>query len=149
MIPFADYEGGEERTGLRKRLVCCSIKNRAAREAINQMQAGDSKEIFPATRMISDDNKSEFSSITGQRADYVNGVMGVPSDRFLQTKGPQSLYAYDYESDEHMDVLFAEFGSKARTSLFVRKLGPPPMLDSASGGSEVVIKVEVSSYYTM
>jgi hypothetical protein len=136
------YSEEEQRAGW-KRVVCCSLKNRVNKNSVHQLNTEDVKEVFPATRMVSDDN-SEFSSIIGQKADYVNGVMGIPSDRFIKTRGPQSLYAYDYESNEHMDVLYAQSGIKARNSLFVRKLGPPPALLSSSNGDDVVIQVEVS-----
>ena len=82
-------------------------------------------------------------SITGEKADLVNGVMGVPSDHFLDAKGPQSLYAYDYDSNEHMVVQYSEFGPKSRKTISVRSLGSPPSLSAAAGREQVVIQVEV------
>jgi hypothetical protein len=133
----------QDRTGL-KRLVCCSVKDHANGNILNQLDPGDNNDVFPATRMISDENEV-LSSVCGQKADFLNGVMGVPSDQFIDTKGPQSLYAYDYESNEAMDALYSEFGKEARKSLFLRKLGPPPTLLSSSGSDEVVVKVAVRS----
>ena len=128
------------------RLVCCSAKTTAAASvsSLRNLESRDTgiTDIFPMTRMISDDHTKQ-ASIYGQEADFKNGIMGVSSDRFLETKGPQSLFAYDYDSNEHMDVIYNEFGKPAKRSLFLRKLGPPPALLASSNVDEVVVKVEV------
>jgi hypothetical protein len=145
MLPYPTDEEEQARAGW-KRVACCSIKNYGNKDAVNQLKIEDVREVFPATRMIGEHN-TEVSSIVGRSADYVNGVMGVPSDRFLEAKGPQSLYAYDYESNEHKDIIYTEFCRKPRSSLTVRHLGPPPALLSSSSADAVVIQVEVSFTY--
>jgi hypothetical protein len=129
-----------ENRALWKRIVCCSAKNINRGDLVSRLKRADAAELFPTTRMISND---ATHAITGQKADHVNGVMGVPSERFVESKGPQSLYAYDYESSEHMDVQYKEPNQKPRSNLAVRSLGPPPSISD----DEIVIQVEVRSSF--
>jgi hypothetical protein len=124
------------------KVVCCNVGKKIKKDGdlVNQLRREDAAEVFPATRMIAN-GQSQY--VTGDKVDLVNGVMGVPSDHFLDAKGPQSLYAYDYESHEHMDVQYTEMGQRSRSSISVRSLGPPPSLSASSGGDHVVIQVEV------
>lgn len=138
-IILEDDEGSfdvSENHMLWKRVVCCSVKNMKGSDLVNRFNRVDAAEVFPATRMISN---GRTHAITGQKADHVNGVMGVPSDRFFESEGPQSLYAYDYESNVHMDVQYGETNQRPRSSISVRNLGPPPSI----AWDEVVIQVEV------
>lgn len=134
------YRAPKTRNRLSK-LACWSSHHRS-KEVLHQLKIEDAKEVFPATRMVSNDN-FQSSAVTGGGADYVNGVMGVPSDRFLNAKGPQSLYAYDYESAEHMDAFYPSVTAKPRSSVLVRKIGSPPGLGPSTIGHEVVLQVEV------
>jgi hypothetical protein len=87
--------------------------------------------------------KTDAAGVIGQNTDLVNGVMGVPSDHLIQSSGPQSLYAYDYDSNENMDVSYTKSNQKARGSISVRSLGPPRSLSWSLGGENIVIQVEV------
>jgi hypothetical protein len=124
------------------KVVCCNAgkKLNNSGDLVSQLRKEDAAEVFPTTRMIAN-GQSHF--ITGEKADLVNGVMGVPSDRFLDAKGPQSLYAYDYDSNEHMVVQYSENGPKSRKTISVKSLGSPPSLSASSGRENVVIQVEV------
>jgi hypothetical protein len=126
------------------RAACCLVGKKFGKnnDIVNHLRKEDAAEVFPTTRMIAN---GKSHSITGQKADLVNGVMGVPSDCFVQSEGPQSLYAYDYDTNEHMDVYYADMNKKASSSLSVRKLGPPPSL-SVESGEKIVIQVEVRNY---
>ncbi|KAG7360748.1 oxidoreductase [Nitzschia inconspicua] len=124
--------------------VCCNVgkKMNRSHDLVNRLKSEDAAALFPTTRMISN---GKSRSITGQKADYVNGVMGVPSDHFVESKGPQSLYAYDYDSNEHMDVSYDKIGQKPRASVSVRTLGGPPSLSQFDMGDSVVVQVEAST----
>lgn len=125
-----------------RRLMCCQAKKHLSDEVFHQLGTADAKEVFPATRMVSDDNV-DFEAVTGDGADYVNGVMGVPSDRFIYTTGPQSLYEYDYGTYEHMDVFYTVSGLAPRVSMQVRRHNAPPTLNSSLAGHDVVVQIEV------
>lgn len=142
ILPFPAKDEEEPARPGWNRVACCSVKTHE-KDGVNKLDIEDAHGVFPATRIIAKDS-TEVSSILGQSADFVNGVMGIPSDKFLETKGPHSLYAYDYESNEHMDLVYSEFNQKPRSSLSVRNLGPPPALISSSSPDEVVVQVEVS-----
>jgi hypothetical protein len=121
--------------------VCCSVgKKKHKNDLINRLRKEDVAEVFPTTRMIS---SGQTCFITGEKADHVNGVMGVPSDHFVNMEGPHSLYAYDYGSNEHMDVCFTEMNKKPRSSISVRDLGGPPSLSGAFDQDSIVVQIEV------
>jgi hypothetical protein len=88
--------------------------------------------------MISD----QQTSIVGKRSDAEDDVLGVPSDRFLKAKGPQSLYAYDYKSNQHMDVAYEHFNQHYRAAIDCRTHTELPLMESPSG-DRVIVQVEV------
>jgi hypothetical protein len=121
--------------------VMCGLKKASRNDfIINRLKKTDAAGVFPSSRVIVD---GETHSIIGQNTDLVNGVMGVPSDHLIQSSGPQSLYAYDYDSNENMDVSYTKSNQKARGSISVRSLGPPRSLSWSLGGENIVIQVEV------
>jgi hypothetical protein len=122
--------------------VCCNVgnKNCKSRDRVNHLRKEDAAAVFPTTRMISN---GKSRSITGQKADLVNGIMGVPSGHFEESKGPQSLYAYDYESNEHMDVFYQDVNQKPRASISVRTLGAPPSISPSTLVESIVVQIEV------
>ena len=99
----------------------------------------DIAEVFPSSRLVVD---GESHSIV-----KVDGVMGLPSDHLERLKGPQSLYAYDYDSSEHMDVSYAKSNQKPRENISVRRLGLPPSLSLSLTGENIVIQVEVRNSF--
>lgn len=117
--------------------MCCNRGNKIGSNCnlASRLRKEDAADVFPTTRLIAN---GKSCSITGRIADHVNGVMGVPSDHFVGSKGPQSLYAYDYESNTNMDACYMELNKKARISVTVRSLGEPPSLSESSGESVVV-----------
>jgi hypothetical protein len=132
-----DYEAPK---GL-KRLVCCGSKkyDEQATEGHGENRGREEiSDMLPRTRMISD----QQTSIVGKRSDAVNGVLGVPSDRFLKAKGPQSLYAYDYESNQHMDVAYKHFSKQPRAVIECRTHAELPPMESPSG-DRAIVQVEV------
>ena len=132
--------GGNRRFGL-KRLVCCSIKNHQDEPDLKEDSSEIPRSTLPTTRMVSD-KAGDLPKVTSDGSN--SGIMGVSSDHFAQTKGPQSLYAYEYHSEEHLDVFYSAIGAKPRSSMVVRKLGGPPTLLPSPTRSEVIIQVEVS-----
>jgi hypothetical protein len=138
---FEEQFSENEAKGLWK-VVCCNVgkRNGKSYDRISHLRKEDVAAIFPATRLISN---GQSRSIIGPKADLVNGIMGVPSGHFEESKGPQSLYAYDYESNEHMDVFYNNVNQKPRTSISVRTLGQPPSISQSALGESIVVQIEV------
>jgi hypothetical protein len=127
---------------LTQKLACFNKMDDDSIDFVHQLNDKDLLHFFPAARMVSNSN---IQTPIGEEVDFVNGVMGIPSDKFLETKGPQSLYAYDYSSNEHMDVSYSTYSEDPIASLVVRSLGPVPSL-LPDAGKKVIIQVEVSWY---
>jgi len=119
-----------------KRAVCGLKKSRRS-DLVDRLGKTDIAEVFPSSRLVVD---GESHSIV-----KVDGVMGLPSDHLERLKGPQSLYAYDYDSSEHMDVSYAKSNQKPRENISVRRLGLPPSLSLSLTGESIVIQVEAST----
>lgn len=128
-----------------KRLVCCSIKNKEESEELESFPTEIVQSTFPSTRMISD-NASDNPKVMNEARRSEENDLGVPSDELQHTKGPQSVYAYDYQDQQHLDVFYTAMGANPRGSIVVRKLGGPPPLIPSSMRNEVIIQVEVSCY---
>ena len=89
--------------------------------------------------MVSD-TETKSPTVIGEKVDLINGVMGVPSDKFLEASGPQSLYAYDYSRNHNMNVSYSEFSNDPLSSLTVKQF---PFSSNDKEGNRVVIQVEV------
>ncbi len=94
----------------------------------------DPSEAFPASRMVIDGESHLIAE--SDTASAIIGPMAV-------SKGPQPVFAYDYESNMNMDVIYVKPNHKPRTSISVRKLGTPPPISSVLGADHIVIQVEV------
>ena len=124
-----------------KRLVCCGSKKSAQRDTEengeNRMRE-EMSDMLPRSRMISD----QQTSIVGKKSDAEDDILGVPSDRFLKAKGPQSLYAYDYKSNQNMDVAYKHFNQHYRAAIDCRTHTELPLVESLTG-DRVIVQVEV------
>ena len=136
-----DASDFHERKGF-KRLVCCSVKNKGLDASALLKAQNDMKEVLPRTRMISDEN-SEQAKLVSTSNENVDAIMGVNTDTFLETKGPQSLYNYDYGKKEHIDVVYEDFSSDPRKSMFTRRYDLDPEKFN-SIGDKIVVQIEVS-----
>eukprot|EP00980_Cylindrotheca_fusiformis_P009145 scaffold1992_cov113-Cylindrotheca_fusiformis.AAC.10 len=112
---------------------------------VHQLNAKDVEIFFPATRIVSDSN-AQVS--VGEKLDNVDGIMGIPPVKCLDTRGPQSLYVYEYSSKEHMDVSYSEYGEGSISSIVTRRLGLLPSLASPNSGKKVLVIVEASTVST-
>jgi len=138
---IGDCEGEEFESTKKRDLwkkAMCGINNAGRNDFINRLRKSDAAEVFPSSRVIID---GETHSIIGHAS--MNGAMGMHSDRLIESKGPQSVFAYDYDSNENMDIIYTKPNQKPRASIFVRRLGSPPSLSSSLGGENIVIQVEV------
>lgn len=120
----------------------CMFKKAGRNDRTNRLMKTDAAEVFPSSRVIVN---GETHSIIGQNTDLVNGMMGIHSDHLEKSKGPQSVYAYDYDSNENMDVSYTKSNQKPRANISVRRLGLPPSLSSSLDVENVVIQVEAST----
>ncbi len=130
-----------QRFGL-KRLVCCSVKTHQ-HDVPPSILMGGKRETLPSIPITSDD-ASETQKIMGSNSNTSNNLMGVSSDQLVQSRGPQSFYAYEHDTQEHLDVFYTAMGLKPRSSLVVRKLGGPPPLIPSNMRDEVIVQVNVS-----
>jgi hypothetical protein len=98
---------------------------------------------LPATRMISD-GAAGSTAVVEQELEREDSFIGVSAHRLIETKGPQSLYAYDIDSKQHMDVMYAHYNQLPRSCIELRTLSAPPMLaDFSNNDDRVIIQVEV------
>ena len=94
----------------------------------------DPAEAFPASRMVIDGESHLIAE-----SDTASAIIGPMAG----SKGPQPVFAYDYDSNMNMDVIYVKPNHKPRTSISVRKLGTPPPISSVLGADHIVIQVEV------
>lgn len=93
----------------------------------------DETENFPSSRVVVN---GETHLINSSKSDPLNEVIG--------SKGPQSVFAYDYDSNLHMDVSYSEPNHKPRSSIIVRELGGPPPISSSSREEDIIVQIEAS-----
>jgi hypothetical protein len=105
------------------------------------IKASPPVDLYPMVRMVSDFDDVQIP--IGWQADLINGIFGVPSDKFLETKGPQSLYCYEYASNSNIDVSYSKFGDVLTSFLGIRRLDHPPLLKS-DNSNNILVRVEVS-----
>eukprot|EP00536_Pseudo-nitzschia_multiseries_P002879 jgi/Psemu1/295003/fgenesh1_pm.41_\ len=133
-----DFEG-TKRCSLWKKASCGSKKNRNS-DSPNRLRESGAAEAFPTSRIIIN---GEIHSIVGPESDSINKVMGSSSKNLAQSKALPSVFAYDYESNENMDVSYKKTSQRPRNSISVRKLGKPPPLPLV--GEDIVMQVEAST----
>lgn len=102
---------------------------------------------LPATRMIPDGGDGR-GAIVERELEKADSLIGVPADRLIETKGPQSLYAYDHESRHHIDAMYSHFNKQPRQGIQVREHSTTPMLTDFPNDDRVIIQVEVRKLYT-
>lgn len=129
-----------------QKIRCCSGKNNGNKNTFlcgNGAYAHD-EQGFPIVRMIADEKGGglQHSSVVAKIKDFKGNVpahLQVSPDAFLATQGPQSLYEYEYDDAEHMDVAYSHFGPNPLSLLMIRH-HPAPPVDSEKGS---VVQVEV------
>jgi len=140
------YDEGEEFENAKKlnvfKKAVCGLKKVGRNDLINRLRRSDAAEVFPSSRVIID---GETHLIIGPESDPINGMLGVSSCSLIESKGPQSVFAYDYDSNMNMDVSYTQPNQKPRTGISVRKLGSPPPLLSSSGAENIVVQIEAST----
>lgn len=139
-----------------QQLVCCSAKNREQTKAllfnqcskpVRDMSEEELAQMFPKLRLVADEKpggNAKYSPILAQGKEFRGELpphLQLSSDVFKSTKGPQSVYEYEYEHGQHMDVCYNHYGIKAQSLIMVRRLKKPPSLDCSHEG--VIVKVEV------
>jgi hypothetical protein len=102
---------------------------------------------FPKLRMVADEkvSGSKTSAVVANSASFTGTVpahLQVSSEAFLKTKGPQSLYEYEYDGAEHVDVAYNHFGSNPLSLLVIRHHMSPPRRHP----NLAIVQVEVSMH---
>lgn len=141
-LPDAKDKAGIQGLGL-KRLVCCSVKTYKNVTA-STLQPETKMNALPSIPVLSDD-VSETPKLVRSNTSTSNGIMRVSSGLLSSTRKPQSFYAYEYSTQEHLDVFYTSMGLKPRSSIVVRKLGGPPPLIPSEMRDEVIVQVDVST----
>ena len=103
---IGDCEGEEFESTKKRHLwkkAMCGLKKDGRNDFINRLRKSDAAEVFPSSRVIID---GETHSIIGHES--MNGAMGMHSDRLIESKGPQSVFAYDYDSNENMEIIYTK-----------------------------------------
>jgi hypothetical protein len=125
-----------------KRLVCCSVKNDDHIPSTKAQASSAPALSMPATRMVPDnenDDQQVFDACSAER----RSVGGISTSGGTASQGPHSVYAYDYDSQENLDVFYSGMGFNPRSSMVVRKLGELPSVTTSDVHDEVIVKVEV------
>lgn len=120
------------------KMAMCGVKKLDRVNLTNRLRKPDTKEGFPSSRMVIDGESHLVSE-----SDPVREVVGPMSE----SKGPQPVFAYDYESNMNMDVCYTSANQSPKNSMTVRKLGTPPPISSVQGEENIVIQVEVRIVY--
>ncbi|CAJ1953744.1 unnamed protein product [Cylindrotheca closterium] len=133
-------DGDDGPSQLTRKFACFAKIENNELDAIHQLD-DDMGFFFPAARMVSD---LEGQVPISLQMSAENGVMGIPSDHFLGTKGPQSLYSYEYEGRVHMDISYTKFGDDPHECIALRKFEFMPTL-KPEDGNRVLLQVEAST----
>lgn len=103
---------------------------------------------FPKLRMVADEKEGGLNSAAIVNSKKFKGNLPahlqMSSDAFVSTKGPQSLYEYEYDGGEHIDVAYNHFGPNPSSLLVIRhhRSPPRPRMHGA------IIQVEASTIST-
>lgn len=137
------------RSAVVRRVACCSIKNLSELEhawtmemgiPIYQLSHDELIKTFPKLLAVTD-NRAE---VIGRSSEFQHSFPAHLQASLTIRGEPQSLYEYNYESEEHRFVSYKSFSpvSQALMCVEVGKLGRPP----AIGTSDVLIQVEVRAF---
>jgi hypothetical protein len=151
-LQLHDQENEHEQRplGLKRLASCCTSKN-VDIEFVTHLQSVQSPPaatvVMPAARLAPDDEKAGPMSFDASPVEQRN-VEDASATEITETKGLQSVYAYDYGSQENLDVFYSAMGGDPRSSMVVRQLGGVPSI-SASAPNEVIVRVEVREEYAL
>lgn len=125
---------------LTRKFACFAKIENNELDVIHQLDDMDSKFFFPSARMVSDlDGQNPISLQMNAKI----GLMGIPPDNFLGSKGPQSVYSYEYQCKLHMDIAYTKFGGDPNDCISIRKFESVPTI-RPEDGNRVLVQVEVS-----
>ena len=101
---------------------------------------------FPKLRMVADEKEVGLNSLavvsnSRKFRGNVPAHLQLSSDAFLAARGPQSLYEYEYDGGEHIDVAYNHFGPNPLSLLVIRHHERSPRLRP----NGAIVQVEVSS----
>lgn len=137
-----------------RRLACCSVKARDEK-VLPESKLPLPPKVLPLPAAQKQFNQKSTpvnvvntvnKSIKERTTDVTSN--GQDTARFSELKvveneGPQSVYDYDHDSQENLDVFYTAMGLKPRSSIVVRKLGGPPPLIVSEYHDEVIVKIQV------
>lgn len=110
----------------------------------NPIDQIDLSTVFPKLRMVADekdcDGKTAVVATSQNFKGNIPAHLQLSSEAFLATKGPQSLYEYEYDGGEHIDVAYNHFGPNPLSLIVIRHHLTPPRPRSLGS----IVQVEVS-----
>jgi hypothetical protein len=145
---FYDHASEHEeyrRQGLMRLASCCTSKNEDLTQSQPVQSLPAATVFMPAARVVPDDEKAEQMPFDVEQAN----VAGAPATELTETKGLQSVYSYDYGSQENLDVYYSAMGVNPRSSMVVRKLGGRPSVNGSAPNDEVIVLIEVRERYVI
>jgi len=120
-----------------KRLSCRSTRNEDKESSLPAHMIS-----IPASRAVQP-SEGEYPKFFEPSPEDDHRVRGFPTVDAKEKIGPQAFYEYDYASQENSDVYYSALGLHPRTSMLVRKLGGPPLLDPSNVNDEVLVRIKV------
>lgn len=99
---------------------------------------------FPKLRMVADDKEVglDTPAVVSNSNKFKGNVpahLQLSSDAFLAAQGPQSLYEYEYDGGEHIDVAYNHFGPNPMSLLVIRHHEKSPRMRP----NGAIIQIEV------
>jgi hypothetical protein len=134
-----------------QKAACFSQRNRtiSLRRSfpIDELGKHELTTVFPKLRMVADEKTggNKYSSVVANSKEFRGNIpahLQLSSEAYLATRGPQSLYEYEYDKGEHMDVAYHHFGPNPISLLVTRHHITPP---KTSEGLIIQIEASVAS----
>mmetsp|Transcript_17803 Transcript_17803/g.50450 ORF Transcript_17803/g.50450 Transcript_17803/m.50450 type:complete len:959 (+) Transcript_17803:209-3085(+) len=147
---FSMKEKTKRRKGkvLLKKLACWSSnKHRDDVHKLTPIASIDQEEVdactaeMPKSRVVPDNSEEKAALVTSRS----NASSAVPTSQILQSKGPQSVYDYEYGAGDHMSAVYSKFSRSPKADMATWKFTSLPKASVDGEKPMVVIQVEAST----
>jgi len=111
----------------------------------DELERHDLAAIFPKLRMVADDKDVRSPGVVASGKVFNGNVpahLQLSSEAFMTTKGPQSVYEYEYDGGEHIDVAYNHFGPNPISLLMIRRHVTPPRPRFKGAVVQVEVRIE-------
>ena len=138
------------------RIVCCSVKDLNGRQdffdrGVSNRTCGQRSRyvqpdvplypLYPGVKMVGDEDTNNVVVTSGKVNRWHESHTAFPPDVIESSKGPQSLYAYDYDSRTYMGAQYETYGSRSVINI----QNEAPFQTHKREKGEVTVQIEVSS----